>query len=194
MSGARTATATTTSRLPNETSGMARRPCDGRHGRLPHGPRLRARRIEVGLGAAQQVLQVLPELERRGPAPEPVPDMHLVHDQPGRHHQRVRHVRMVVRAGVLVDLEGRPGRLPGSCPRVAGGRERSGHVGTTVYGRLAALAPAVGAPGAEAGCASWPPVAPSRSAMWSATRRALAMIVSVGLTAVLHTKKLESTT
>jgi hypothetical protein len=30
--------------------------------------------------------------------------------------------------------------------------------------------------------------------MWSATRRALAMMVRVGLTAVLDTKKLESTT
>ena len=36
--------------------------------------------------------------------------------------------------------------------------------------------------------------APSRPAMWSATRRALAMMVRVGLTAVLDTKKLESTT
>ncbi len=36
--------------------------------------------------------------------------------------------------------------------------------------------------------------APSRAAMTSATRRALAMIVSVGFTAVLETKKLESAT
>jgi hypothetical protein len=36
--------------------------------------------------------------------------------------------------------------------------------------------------------------APSRSAMPSATRRALAMIVRVGFTAVLETKKLESAT
>ena len=94
----------------------------------------------------------------------------------------------------VIDLEARPGRWPGRCPRVAGGRDRSGHAGTTVYGRLAALAPAVGAPGAEAGRASCRPAAPSRSAMWSATRRALAMIVRVGFTAVLDTKKLESTT
>ena len=33
-----------------------------------------------------------------------------------------------------------------------------------------------------------------RAAMWSATRSALAMIVSVGFTAELETKKLESTT
>ena len=34
----------------------------------------------------------------------------------------------------------------------------------------------------------------SRSPRWSATRSALAMIVSVGFTAELDTKKLESTT
>ena len=45
-----------------------------------------------------------------------------------------------------------------------------------------------------AGRVSYRLVTPSRSAMRSATRSALAMMVSVGLTAVLDTKKLESTT
>src|SRR5947209_4555717 len=39
---------------------------------LPCGLRLRGRRVEVRLDLPEQVLQVIPQLVRRGPSPEPV--------------------------------------------------------------------------------------------------------------------------
>ena len=58
------------------------------HATVPHtlvvAPGLLGGGVEVVLAAAQQVLQVLPELEGGGPAPEPVADVHLVHHQAER--------------------------------------------------------------------------------------------------------------
>src|SRR5687768_79046 len=48
---------------------------------LPRRTRLRRRRVEVGLDPPVQILQVLPQLVRRRPPPEPVAAMDLVDDQ-----------------------------------------------------------------------------------------------------------------
>src|SRR4051812_11723586 len=60
-------------------------PCAGhdRVLRFPHRANVRRCRVEVRVGAARELLEVLPELVRRGAAPEPVADVHLVNHQAG---------------------------------------------------------------------------------------------------------------
>src|SRR4029453_311559 len=75
-------------------------------GLLPVGADLGPRRVEVGLGAPEQVLQVRPQLVAGGPTPETVDDVPLVDNQPpGGEHERVRDGGVVVGVGVLADVQ-----------------------------------------------------------------------------------------
>src|SRR3954467_12583228 len=61
--------------------------------------------VPIGTAALQHGAQVEAQLLRRRPAEEPVPLVDLVDSQPGLEHQGVRDHRIVVRVGVLRDVE-----------------------------------------------------------------------------------------
>src|SRR5215207_6003249 len=68
--------------------------------------RLGQRRVVVLLQLPVELLEVEPELLRRGPPPEPVADVDLLQFEPWRQDQRVRHPGVVVvRVRVLADVE-----------------------------------------------------------------------------------------
>ena len=66
---------------------------------------LRHERVEVDLGATEDVPEVLPELVDGRAPPQPVPDVDLVDDEAGCEHDGVRHGRVVVRVGVLAEVQ-----------------------------------------------------------------------------------------
>src|SRR5215469_8946267 len=70
----------------------------------PRGTCLGTCRVKVALGSAKEVLEVLPELEGRRAAPEPVTDVHLVNHKFWREYECVRHGRVMMRVGVLLDF------------------------------------------------------------------------------------------
>src|SRR5215203_4647887 len=61
--------------------------------------------VPVGADLARDSPQVVPEVDDRGAPPEPVAVVDLVDDEPGLEHERVRNHRVVVRVGVLLDVE-----------------------------------------------------------------------------------------
>src|SRR5215210_3543122 len=61
--------------------------------------------VPVGADLGADRAQVLPEVEERRAAPEPVAVVDTVDDEPGLEHERVRDHRVVVGVGVLLDVE-----------------------------------------------------------------------------------------
>src|SRR5215218_3890301 len=61
--------------------------------------------VPVGADLARDSPQVVPEVDDRGAAPEPVAVVDLVDHEPGLEHERVRDHRVVIGVGVLLDVE-----------------------------------------------------------------------------------------
>ena len=79
-----------------EVRAVARLPCLAQPGR----PEVPVRTDVLG-----DCAEVAPEILDRRPAPVPVAVVNAVNDEPGLEHERVRHHRVVVGIGVLLDVE-----------------------------------------------------------------------------------------
>src|SRR3954454_12976015 len=95
--------------------------------RVPGVAQLGGAEVPVGADLARDGLQVVTEVDPGGTDPEPVAVVDAVDDEPRFDHERVRDHRVVVRVGVLLDIEGpstsRPVPIarsavfrPGTCP------------------------------------------------------------------------------
>src|SRR4051794_33616316 len=73
--------------------------------RLPGLAEPRSAQVPVGPDLAEDVAQVVPEVDDGRTAPEPVAVVDAVDHQPGLEHQRVRDHRVVVGVGVLLDVQ-----------------------------------------------------------------------------------------